>query len=74
MKSMLNFEAGERFTLTQEDRFLLLTKGKVEVYAVTRSKEDFRQEYLMTLAPGEAVFPAWDEFESVDILIYNVES
>jgi ATP-binding cassette subfamily C protein len=70
---MLNFEAGERFTLTQEDRFLLLTKGKVEVYAVTRSKEDFRQEYLVTLAPGEAVFPAWDEFESVDILIYNVE-
>ena len=73
MKSMLNFEAGERFTLTQEDHFLLLTKGKVEVYAVTRSKEDFRQEYLVTLAPGEAVFPAWDEFESVDILIYNVE-
>jgi len=70
---MPNFEAGERFTLTQEDRFLLLTKGKVEVYAVTRSKEDFRQEYLVTLAPGEAAFPAWDEFESVDILIYNVE-
>ena len=67
------FEAGERFTLKQEDSFLLLTKGKVEVYAVTSAREDFRQEYLMTLTPGEAVFPAWDEFESVEILIYSVE-
>ena len=59
---MLNCEAGERYTLAGEDDFLLLTKGKIEAYAVTRSKEDFRQEYLMTLNPGEAVFPACDEF------------
>ena len=70
---MLNCEAGERYTLAGEDDFLLLTKGKIEAYVVTRSKEDFRQEYLMTLNPGEAVFPACDEFEKIDILIYAVE-
>ena len=35
---MMVFEAGERFTLKQEDSFLLLTKGKVEVYAVTSAR------------------------------------
>ena len=54
-----------------ESESLILTAGQVEVYAVTREGRDFRQSYLLTLAAGEAVFPAMDEFEEIDILIPN---
>ena len=59
--------AGERYVLTGEENFLRVERGALEVYAVTRSKADFRQEMLMQLAAGEAAFPSLDEFEGMDV-------
>ena len=69
----MELQAGKRWQLTDENSFLILKSGQVEVYAVTREGRDFRQSYLLTLAAGEAVFPAMDEFEEIDILIYAVK-
>ena len=65
--------AGERFTLQREDCFLQVVSGSLEVYAVTRARESFRQEMLMMLTAGEAAFPAFDEFEGLDISVYALE-
>ena len=65
--------AGERYVLTGEENFLRVERGALEVYAVTRSKADFRQEMLMQLAAGEAAFPSFDEFEGMDVSIYALE-
>ena len=70
----MKLRAGERYRLPNEQAFLLLEQGSLEVYAVTRTKKNFRQELLLTLAPGEAAFPAWDEFDCIDIQLYAVEA
>lgn len=69
----MELQAGKRWQLTHEDGFLMLASGQVEVYAVTQDKEEFRQSYLLTLDAGNAIFPAMDEFEEIDILIYAVK-
>ena len=65
--------AGERFRLSEENSFFQIITGKVEVYAVTRQKSDFRQMFLMELSAGEAAFPAFDEFEETEIVLYATE-
>ncbi len=70
---MAKIFSGERFLLSDDKNFLKITAGRVEVYAVTKSAETFNQDFLMKCAAGEAVFPALDDFDLVEILIYAVE-
>ena len=65
--------AGERFRLSDETKFIKVTSGKVEAYAVTKKKISFRQIFLMELTAGEAAFPSLDEFETIDVSLYAVE-
>jgi len=65
--------SGQRFLLQNEKEFAYVKAGKVEVYAVTRNKSEFRQMILMTLEKGGAAFPALDEFKKIDVQIYAVE-
>ncbi len=69
----MELQAGMRWQLTDENSFLMLTSGQVEVYAITQESQDFRQAYLLTLDAGKAIFPALDEFEEVIIQIYAVK-
>ena len=62
--------AGERYCLPEENSFVEITAGKVEVYAVTHQKENFRQMYLMELNAGEAAFPSFDDFEKIKIEVH----
>ena len=62
--------AGERYCLPEENSFVEVTAGKVEVYAVTHQKENFRQMYLMELSAGEAAFPSFDDFEKIKIEVH----
>ena len=62
--------AGERYCLPEENSFVEITAGKVEVYAVTHQKENFRQMYLMELNAGEAAFPSFDEFDNMKIEVH----
>lgn len=61
---------GERYCLPEENSFVEITKGKVEVYAVTPQKDDFRQMYLMELNAGTAAFPSCDDFEKIKIEVH----
>ncbi len=65
--------AGQRIVIEDENKFLLLQSGKIEVYAVTDDEESFRQFYMMTVDVGEAVFPAMDDFGKIKISVYAVE-
>ena len=60
--------AGERYCLPEENSFIEVAAGKVEVYAVTH--EDFRQMYLMELNAGAAAFPSFDDFEQIKIEVH----
>ena len=62
--------AGERYCLPEENSFVEITTGKVEVYAVTHQKENFRQMYLMELNAGAAAFPSFDEFGAIKIEVH----
>ena len=53
--------------------FARVRSGKVEAYAVMSGEGSFRQEFLAEVDGGEAVFPALDEFEQVETLIYALE-
>ena len=72
-KIFLPLQAGRRFNLESEKGFALLKHGNIEVYAVMRGEGSFRQEFLTELAEGEAAFPALDEFEQIETIIYAVE-
>ncbi|ORT99735.1 Lipid A export ATP-binding/permease protein MsbA [Anaerovibrio sp. JC8] len=71
--------AGQRFLLQNDEEFLQIQSGQVEVYAVTNPEEkgadvlSFRQCYLMKLNAGDAVFPAMDEFKDICMQVYAVE-
>lgn len=62
--------AGERYCLPEENSFVQVTAGKVEVYAVTHQKENFRQMYLMELNADAAAFPSFDDFEKIEIEVH----
>lgn len=72
-KSVLELKAGERFHLTDENKFALVTAGNVEVYAATTRDVSFRQIFLMRLTEHDAAYPSLDEFEEIDIVLYAVE-
>lgn len=62
--------AGQRLILSNENEFIKILNGKLELYAVTRKQKSFRQIFLMELPTGAAVFPAIDEFDYIDSQIY----
>jgi len=64
---------GDRFLLAADDMGYEVLSGRVEAYAVTRGGQSFRQCYLLTLAPGQAAFPALDDFEQIEVQLYAVE-
>ncbi len=66
--------AGERITLQDENKFVRVISGNLEVYAVTRNKKTFRQIFLTEITKGDAAFHAMDEFGYVDFLIYAVQN
>ncbi|SHF12668.1 NHLP bacteriocin export ABC transporter permease/ATPase subunit [Schwartzia succinivorans] len=67
MKVKMN--VGERFELTEENKFAKIVSGSAEVYAVTTGDASFRQFYLMTLGEGDAAFPALDEFGEIEVVV-----
>lgn len=69
----MKLRAGQRYPLTNDTEFARLESGNCEIYAVTRRKISYRQEFLMEWQPGQAAFSAYDEFGYIDILIYAVE-
>lgn len=65
--------AGERLRLTENHTFAVLLSGQLEIYAVTKGKDSFRQMFLLELAENEAAFPALDDDGQIDISLYAVE-
>ena len=69
----MKLSAGERYPLTDEKMYIVLTSGEAEVYAVTKQQDSFRQMFLTELSPGAAAFPSLDEFGMVDVVVYAVD-
>ena len=65
--------AGQRFRLTDENKFVFVKSGFAEAYAMTRDIKSFRQLFLMELFANDAAYPSMDEFEKIDVVIYAVE-
>ena len=66
----MKLTAGERFELKGQECLWQLESGTLEVYAVTRRKDVYRQLFIMECKPGAAVFPAMDEFEHIKLFVY----
>lgn len=64
--------SGERF-IFDDDNFIKVISGKIEVYFVSKDAENFRQMFIMNRQAGEFIFPALDDFHSVETLIYAAE-
>ena len=65
--------SGERFTLADDKNFLKIISGKVEVYIVTKEKENFRQMFALNRQAEDFIFSAADEFNFVETMIYAAE-
>ena len=65
--------SGQRINLEDENKFAYVKSGKIEVYAITRNKKDFRQILLMKLEEGGAAFHSMDEFKRIDVMLYAAE-
>ncbi len=65
--------AGQRFRITDEESFVFVKSGNLEVYAVTQEKSSFRQIFLMKLEKDFAAYPSLDEFGRIDIMLYAVD-
>ena len=63
--------AGERFKL--EKGFAKVLSGRIEVYAIMSGEGSFRQEFLAEFEKNFVAFPASDEFEQVETIIYAVD-
>ncbi len=48
---------GQRFRITEEESFIFVKSGNLEVYAVTQEKSSFRQIFLMKLEKDSAAYP-----------------
>ena len=70
---ILKLFAGERLTLEDDEKFLLVKSGRVEVYAVAGDESSFRQFFMMSVKVGEAIFPSMDDLTGIKISIYAVE-
>ena len=73
LNKSFSLKAGERIRLEDGERLALIETGQIEVYAVTRAEGSFRQQFLVELSSGNAAFPALDEFERTDTLLYAKE-
>jgi len=69
----MNLQAGQRYVLRSGQTFARIVSGKAEAYAVNRDSETFRQIFLTEAGAGQAVFPADDEFDLIDIVVYALE-
>ncbi len=68
-----SLRAGKRFLLENEDAFVEVLSGSMEAYAVTKGDVSFRRAFLTTFSAGDAIFPAMDEFEQIEVQLYAVE-
>ena len=71
-KILLPLSAGEKFKLESGKGFAKVLSGKIEVYVAMSGEGSFRQEFLTEFEKNGAVFPAFDEFEQVDTVIYAI--
>ncbi|MBQ8698102.1 MAG: hypothetical protein IJ521_03780, partial [Schwartzia sp.] len=69
----VKLSAGKRIELQDGNKFMRVVSGSVEAYAVTAGGVSFRQFYLMTLAEGDAAFPALDEFGEIKVVLSAVD-
>ena len=58
----MKLTAGQRFRLTDENKFVYVKSGFVETYAMTRDSQYFRQMFLLELFEGDAAYPILDNF------------
>ena len=65
--------AGQRLTLTDDEKFFQIESGKIEVYAVAGDEASFRQFFMMAVEVGEAIFPSMDDLTGIKISVYAVE-
>ena len=72
MQEKIFLSAGERIKL--ESGLAKVISGKIEVYAIMSGEGSFRQEFLAEFEKNCAAFPAFDEFEQVETIIYAVEN
>ena len=70
---MIKLFSGSRFNLSDESRLAKIQSGAVEVYVVTKDTSDFHQEFIMMRTAGEVIFPAFDDFEIIEISLYALE-
>ena len=76
---LVKLAAGERFTLENAESLAIVRSGKIEVYSATDDDTNafgettFRQQFLAEIGVGGAAFPALDEFETVDTVLYALE-
>lgn len=66
----MHLQVGQRFKLTEKNKFYRVTAGKIEVYAVTSEALSFKQKFMIERGAGQAVYPAMDEFGQMDIGVY----
>ena len=69
----MQLKAGQRFRLENDNDFIFINSGRVEVYAVTVDSSHFRQLCLFELAAGAAVFPALDSDSLIETEIFVLE-
>ncbi|MCR5833985.1 MAG: NHLP bacteriocin export ABC transporter permease/ATPase subunit [Selenomonadaceae bacterium] len=65
--------AGERVRLNEGERLAKVKSGKIEVYIAANSEGSFRQQFLVELSVGGAVFPSFDEFKQTETIIFANE-
>ena len=63
--------AGERLII-RNDQYIKVDSGRLEIYAVTKTKAPFRQLFLLEVRAGENAYPAMDEFEQINLSAYAV--
>ncbi len=57
--------SGERF-IFNDNNFLKVISGKIEVYFISKDAENFRQMFVMHRQSGEFIFPAAADFHTVE--------
>ena len=65
--------SGDRLILDDTNNFVKVVSGKIEVYAVTKADKNFHQIFVMHRLSGDFIFPAADDFNLVEIMIYAAE-
>ena len=66
----MKLAAGQRYTPAEKNDVIRIRSGAVEVYAVTKGSDTFRQIFLIELKEGQYIFPSLDEFDMISFIIY----